>query len=219
MSKEDECFACGSEIDRRKDPSCKALGHIYHADCFRCDQCDQSLVGKQFFSYKGTTLCKACYQKEYEKNAKRCAQCGKPIYASILSMGDKHFHPECFFCSECKQSLDGVRFIPDKNGNLYCVPDYHNLFLPKCAACVKPIVPHEGHDEARHIISDGKEYHLHCYRCKICHTLFDGKGDDSKCYPLNGALYCFKCHYNIVLEMEREEKREELASQWGHLKK
>lgn len=50
----------------------------------------------------------------------------------------KDWHPNCFKCTQCKIPLDPENFY-EKNGKPYCEKDFHNLFSPKCAGCIKPI--------------------------------------------------------------------------------
>ena len=41
----------------------------------------------------------------------KCARCGRPILTSTLKALDQVYHPECFTCSMCPKSLEGVEFF------------------------------------------------------------------------------------------------------------
>lgn len=46
----------------------------------------------------------------------------------------KLWHLSHFVCAHCKQEL-GTAIFYERDGQPYCVQDYQNLFLPKCADC------------------------------------------------------------------------------------
>ncbi|CAD6197760.1 unnamed protein product [Caenorhabditis auriculariae] len=59
----------------------------------------------------------------------------------VLTALNRSYHPACFQCTACSLCLDGVSFALDKNGQPFCMPDYHERFAPRCAKCKKPILP------------------------------------------------------------------------------
>ena len=51
----------------------------------------------------------------------------------LVALG-KLWHVQHFTCAHCKRDL-GTSVFYERDGLAYCVDDYQNLFLPKCADC------------------------------------------------------------------------------------
>lgn len=77
----------------------------------------------------------------------------------------KYFHPHHFTCSECGKQLKENEFM-EKDGRIYCMDDFLNLFAPKCVACRKPI------KEEYCLVALEGDWHSNCFRCKVCKYVY-----------------------------------------------
>jgi len=67
------CISCGKVI---KGQFVRALGEIYHLDCFRCIDCDEICVSK-FFPYKEDGITRPLCETDYFRRLDLiCAKCG-----------------------------------------------------------------------------------------------------------------------------------------------
>lgn len=132
------------------------MGKQWHPACFKCTECSIKLSPDDFMEHNGKPYCRPHY---YQLFAPKCHACKQPIVdvsnlksltnvisfnhnikflQKIVTALGKQWHPKCFCCCVCHKPLheDGFR---EKDGLAYCDEDYHNLFSPKCAACLAPI--------------------------------------------------------------------------------
>ncbi|PIO54849.1 LIM domain protein, partial [Teladorsagia circumcincta] len=84
---------------------------------------------QQFYLSDGRFYCKQDYLYNMERK--------------VLSALNRNYHPACFTCTACGMCLDGVQFALDKNNQVYCLPDYHERFAPRCHRCKNAILPDE----------------------------------------------------------------------------
>lgn len=140
----------------------------------------------------------------------KCDKCATPITQKILRAMGKAFHPECFACPNCMKSLDGTPFTVDQQGTPYCLDCYHERFSPRCAICLKAIVPKQGETEVARIVAMDRSYHLgkcnsesnkdsnsnllECYKCEDCGLQLNSKIEGQGCYPLESHLFCKNCN-------------------------
>ncbi|CAG0887796.1 unnamed protein product [Cyprideis torosa] len=81
----------------------------------------------------------------------------------------RHFHPECFLCTQCKKPFgNSVFFLED--GMPFCETDWNLLFTTKCIGCGFPI---EAGD--RWIEALNSSYHSQCFKCSLCHKSLEGQ--------------------------------------------
>lgn len=99
-----------------------------------------------------------------------CDYCKRAISnGNYISVEDKYFHDDHFFCAECKKSLVDHKFFNQAN-KYYCDKCYDTKFIPKCQKCGESI-------DSRYFKFDEKTYHKKCYdkfiapRCSLCQKI------------------------------------------------
>lgn len=192
------CYHCGEKI-MGETTGCTAMERIYHIKCFCCHQCGINLQGRPFYAVSGRALC----EQDYLETLEKCCVCSDPILDRILRATGKPYHPRCFTCVVCNQSLDGIPFTVDAVNRIHCIEDFHKRYAPRCARCQLPIVPEGGAEETVRVVALDRSYHPRCYACEDCGASLCSRKDGRACYPLDFHLYCRECNARRIQEISR----------------
>ncbi|XP_037945120.1 LIM domain-containing protein C4F6.12-like isoform X1 [Teleopsis dalmanni] len=187
------CFKCNERV-LGENSGCTAMDQIYHISCFTCTQCQANLQGKPFYVLDFKPYCEYDYLQTLEK----CSVCMKPILERILRATGKPYHPQCFTCIVCGNSLDGVPFTVDATNQNYCIEDFHRKFAPRCCVCKKPIMPEPGEEETVRVVALDRSFHFECYKCEDCGLLLSSEAEGRGCYPLDDHILCKSCNAKRV---------------------
>lgn len=114
------CAQCGRKVEG-EGTGCSAMDKVFHISCFCCFVCKVNLQGKPFYSLEGKPYC----EEDYLNTLEKCCVCTRPILDRILRATGKPYHPSCFTCVVCGQSLDGIPFTVDATNQIHCIQCFH----------------------------------------------------------------------------------------------
>ncbi|KAI5475752.1 Rho GTPase-activating protein [Pseudohyphozyma bogoriensis] len=116
----------------------RALGTVYHLDCFRCHDCNK-VVAAKFFpvdadggGLKQYPLCETDY---FRRLNLLCTKCGMALRGSYITALDMKFHVEHFTCSVCPTVFGPQDSYYEHAGSVYCHFHYSTRFAVKCTGC------------------------------------------------------------------------------------
>lgn len=114
----------------------RALGAIYHLDCFKCHDCGK-VVASKFFpiqSQDGQSypLCETHY---FDRLDLICANCNMALRGSYITACGKKFHTNHFTCSICSIVFGPKDSYYEHDHQVYCHFHYSTRFAVKCAGC------------------------------------------------------------------------------------
>ncbi|KAK8400287.1 hypothetical protein O3P69_003177 [Scylla paramamosain] len=111
------CAYCNGPI---LDKCVTALDKTWHPKHFFCTQCGNTFGDEGFHERDGKPYCREDY---YNMFAPKCAGCNSPIMENYISALNAQWHPECFVCRDCKQSMRKRQYYVEDN-------------KPVCPACM-----------------------------------------------------------------------------------
>ncbi|GAA5838870.1 hypothetical protein JCM11251_003724 [Rhodosporidiobolus azoricus] len=119
----------------------RALGTVYHLDCFRCMDCNK-IVAAKFFPIddpaappgtgRQVPLCETDY---FRRLNLLCNKCGMALRGSYITALDMKFHVEHFTCSVCPTVFGPQDSYYEHAGSVYCHFHYSTRFAVKCTGC------------------------------------------------------------------------------------
>ncbi|XP_051247587.1 LIM domain-containing protein 1-like isoform X2 [Dicentrarchus labrax] len=125
----------------------------------------KKLSGKPFYTVSGRIYCEEDFlYSGVHPSPEVCSSCE---YLIMDMACGKSYHPSCFRCVVCRQSLEGQPFSVDTDSRVYCVSDYQRVQAPRCAACRVPILPTEGSTESIRVVSFNRNYHVECFSGEV----------------------------------------------------
>ncbi|CAF4806311.1 unnamed protein product [Pieris macdunnoughi] len=187
------CVKCNQRVVGESS-GCKAMGNMYHVECFCCECCNTNLQGKPFYAVEGQPFCETDYYQTLEK----CSVCDEPILDRILRATGKPYHPTCFTCVVCQKRLDGIPFTVDAMNQIHCIEDFHKKFAPRCCVCEQPIMPDKGEEETVRVVALDRNFHVVCYNCEDCGLRLSSEAEGRGCYPLDGHILCKACNAHRI---------------------
>ncbi|XP_059478731.1 lipoma-preferred partner homolog [Neocloeon triangulifer] len=187
------CSQCNEKVIG-EGSGCTAMDKIYHIRCFTCHHCQIPLQGKPFYGLEGKPYC----EEDYLNTLEKCSVCMKPILDRILRATGKPYHPGCFCCVVCGQSLDGIPFTVDATNQIHCIEDFHKKFAPRCCVCRLPIMPEPDAEETVRVVALDRSFHINCYKCEDCGLLLSSEAEGRGCYPLDDHVLCKGCNASRV---------------------
>ncbi|PLW22919.1 hypothetical protein PCASD_12011 [Puccinia coronata f. sp. avenae] len=117
----------------------RALGTVYHLNCFRCQDCGKVVASKFFPVDTGSPDGKAqyplCETDYFRRLGLICAKCGGALRGSYITALDMKFHVEHFTCSVCPTVFGPQDSYYEHSGQVYCHFHYSTRFAVKCTGC------------------------------------------------------------------------------------
>ncbi|KAF9221327.1 RhoGAP-domain-containing protein [Gyrodon lividus] len=132
------CSACGLSM---QGAFVRALGTVFHLNCFKCLDCGD-VVAAKFFPIDGPDsrqqpLCERDY---FRRLNLICAKCGLALRGSYITACNKKYHVEHFTCSLCPTLFGPQDSYYEHDGDVYCHFHYSTRFATKCAGCSSAIL-------------------------------------------------------------------------------
>lgn len=140
----------------------RALGVVYHLDCFRCRDCNKVVAAKFFpatdemnssptgsaAGHDGTgkqssspttggsgRLFPLCETDYFRRLDLLCANCGGALRGSYITALGKKFHVEHFTCSICPTVFGPQDSYYEHDGRVFCHFHYSTRFAIRCTGC------------------------------------------------------------------------------------
>ncbi|WVQ81510.1 hypothetical protein IAT38_003634 [Cryptococcus sp. DSM 104549] len=135
----------------------RAMGKVYHLNCFRCKDCNK-VVASKFFPVEedGGRMYPLCERDYFARLDLICAKCGQALRASYITACGAKYHVEHFTCSECDTLFGPNDSYYEHDGKVFCHYHYSTRFAVKCVGCETAILKQfvemnrNGRDECWH---------------------------------------------------------------------
>ncbi|WVR09101.1 hypothetical protein IAU60_006163 [Kwoniella sp. DSM 27419] len=147
------CGQCGNVVHGQ---FVRAMGKVYHLNCFRCKDCNKVVAQKFFPVEDGDGMYPLCERDYFARLDLICAKCDQALRASYITACGNKYHVEHFTCSECDVLFGPNDSYYEHSGKVYCHYHYSTQFAVKCVGCETAILKQfvemnrNGRDECWH---------------------------------------------------------------------
>ncbi len=187
------CPGCGQNLS---GPILEALNRRWHASCFRCRDCGETIHRQTFHERDGHAYHVRCFQKRF---GQRCSGCGQNIAGTFLKFNDASWHAECFLCEACNRPIGRGPYLPRK-GRAYHQDCYHRRFTRPCDLCATPLVGAYLTDIWGHAFC--QEHGPQVPRCFSCSRLICNRITGGGKSLSDGRQICHICYDSAVIQRE-----------------
>ncbi|GHJ88507.1 hypothetical protein NliqN6_4909 [Naganishia liquefaciens] len=131
------CGACGTSV---KGQYVRAMGKIYHLDCFRCRDCNQVVAAKFFPVDDQDDSYPLCERDYFARLDLICGKCDKALRGAYITACNRKYHVEHFTCSVCPTVFGPQDSYYEHDDKVYCHFHYSTRFATKCVGCAHAIL-------------------------------------------------------------------------------
>uniref|UniRef100_A0A674NY01 Actin binding LIM protein 1 n=1 Tax=Takifugu rubripes TaxID=31033 RepID=A0A674NY01_TAKRU len=136
----------------------------------------------------GEYLCPLDFQRLH---GTLCNNCREFVEGEVVTVLGKTYHPACFVCTVCKQSFTAGEFVTFSGKDFFCQHCFQPLsptqlsYPNNCSGCGRDI------KNGQALLALGGQWHLGCFKCKICHKVLCGEY-----ITRDGIPYCERDYQN-----------------------
>merc|ERR1711871_385650 len=164
----------------------RAMGRVYHKNCFTCTVCSSPFPDGQFFAESRNPYCEEHFLEMF---GSKCYRCDEFVNGDVLTALDKTWHLECFVCDGCGEGFPDLNYFGHGN-RAYCKECYCKRYADKCPGCGKFVVGNAVQ------ITDptsnkNVSWHVECLTCTRCNCSL-GVNDEIFINDKDGQPYCAK---------------------------
>lgn len=149
------CSSCGGPIFGQV---LTAFNMPWHPEHLGCAVCGTPFTGgkRVMEGEDGNAYCERDFIDTF---AVKCGKCSEPVIGECVNALGVGYHPECFVCEMCKDTLEGAFF--EHEGGIYCEQHYYKMLGLLCPECEKPIF-------GKCVNARGVRYHPDHFKCEFC---------------------------------------------------
>ncbi|XP_056903029.1 actin-binding LIM protein 1-like isoform X2 [Takifugu flavidus] len=179
------CFRCGEPC---RGQVLRVQANHFHVKCFTCKVCGCDMAQSGFFMRNGEYLCPLDFQRLH---GTLCNNCREFVEGEVVTVLGKTYHPACFVCTVCKQSFTAGEFVTFSGKDFFCQHCFQPLsptqlrYPNNCSGCGRDI------KNGQALLALGGQWHLGCFKCKICHKVLCGEY-----ITRDGIPYCERDYQN-----------------------